>query len=149
MQHGARKPLVGLPVGALVFGAGRIGVRDDEEVSHELNLVTRDETDHAVGERSDETGRVYADGRTADAGSDLGLARFNGPGEYGERVTVDGDSTAVTHTSTRATARSTSPTSVPVTKTALPRSRRYVRHSRPFHDRNACTASANSVPYPL
>lgn len=99
MQHATRTVLAGLLIGVLVLGAGCSGALSDDEVSHELKLVNQDETDHAVVvEVSDETGVVYSDGRTIDAESDLDLARFDGTGEYEVRVTVDGESTAVTHT---------------------------------------------------
>ncbi len=91
--------LAGLLIGVLVLGAGCSGALSDDEVSHELKLVNQDGTDHAVVvEISNETGVVYSDGRTIDAESDLDLARFDGTGEYEVKVTVDGDSTAVTHT---------------------------------------------------
>lgn len=99
MRHSTRKILLGLLVGALVFGAGCSGVLSGDEVSHDLLLVNQDETDHAVVvEISDETGVVYSDGRTIDAESDLHLDRFTGTGEYEVKVTVDGDSTTVTRT---------------------------------------------------
>lgn len=64
-----------------------------------MKLVNQDNTDHAVVvEISDETGLVYSDGRTIDAESDLDLAQFNRTGEYDVAVTVDGESTTVTHT---------------------------------------------------
>lgn len=99
MQHATRTVLAGLLIGVLVLGAGCSGALSDDEVSHELKLVNQDGTDHAVVvEISNETGVVYSDGRTIDAESDLDLARFDGTGEYEVKVTVDGDSTAVTHT---------------------------------------------------
>lgn len=99
MQHTTRTVLAALLIGGLVLGAGCSAALNDNEVSHELKLVNQDQTDHAVVvEISDETGLVYSDGRTIDAESDLDLARFNGTGEYEVKVTVDGDSTTVTHT---------------------------------------------------
>ena len=99
MRHNTRKILLGLLVGALVFGAGCSGVLSDDGGSHDLMLINQDATDHAVVvEISDETGLVYSDGRTIDAESDLDLDRFNGTGEYEVKVTVDGNSTTVTRT---------------------------------------------------
>lgn len=99
VQHTTRTVVAGLLIGALVFSAGCSGALSGDEVSHGLKLVNQDQTNHAVVvEISDETGVVYSDSRTIDAESDLDLARFNGTGEYEVRVTVDGDSTALTHT---------------------------------------------------
>lgn len=98
MRHDTRKFLLGLLIGALVFGAGCSGVLSGDEGSHDLMIVNQDETDHAVVvEISDETGLVYSDRRTIDAESDLDLDlnRFAGTGEYEVRVTVDGDSTGL------------------------------------------------------
>lgn len=75
-----------------------MGTLSDNDTSRELKLVNQDNTDHAVVvEISDETGLVYSDGRTIEAESDLNLAQFNQTGEYDVKVTVDGNSTTMTH----------------------------------------------------
>jgi hypothetical protein len=84
--------------GVLVVTAGCMGTLSDNDTSRELKLVNQDNTDHAVVvEISDKTGLVYSDGRTIEAESDLNLAQFNQTGEYDVKVTVDGNSTTMTH----------------------------------------------------
>ncbi|WP_071932957.1 hypothetical protein [Halodesulfurarchaeum formicicum] len=86
-------------VGLLVVTAGCSGPLSDTDTSRELKLVNQDNTDHAVVvEISDETGLVYSDGRTIEAETDLNLAEFNQTGEFDVKVTVDGNSTTITHT---------------------------------------------------
>ena len=86
-------------LGVLVLTAGCSGIPGDNETTRELSLVNQDNTDHAVVvEISDETGLVYSDGRTLEAESDLDLAQFTQTGEFDVKVTVDGNSTTVTHT---------------------------------------------------
>jgi len=99
VHHSARTIALGLVVGLLVLGAGCSGAPSGDESARDLKLVNQDGTEHAVVvEISDETGLVYSDGRTIDAESEVDLDRFDGTGEYEVTVTVDGDSTSVTHT---------------------------------------------------
>lgn len=99
MHHTTRNVLLGLLVGSLVLGAGCSGALNEDAQTHDLKLVNQDNTDHAVVvEISDETGLVYSDGRTIDGESELDLTQFDRTGEYDVAVTVDGESTTVTHT---------------------------------------------------
>ena len=74
----------------------------DESPETHLNVVNQDGTGHAVvveiGELADDPDPVYSAGRTVDAESDVELAPFEEAGEYEVTVTVDGESTTLTHT---------------------------------------------------
>jgi len=86
-------------LGVLVLSAGCSGILGDNDTTRELKLVNQDNTDHAVVvEISDDSGLVYSDGRTIEAETDFNLAQFNQTGEFDVKVTVDGNSTAMTHT---------------------------------------------------
>ena len=50
------------------------------------------------GELADDPDPVYPAGRTVDAESDVELAPFEEAGEYEVTITVDGESTTLTHT---------------------------------------------------
>lgn len=99
MRQRYRYVVLSVLFGLLVVTAGCSTILSDNDTSRELKLVNQDNTDHAVVvEISDETGLVYSDGRTIEAESDLNLAQFNQTGEFDVKVTVDGNSTTVTHT---------------------------------------------------
>lgn len=99
MHHGHQHILVSALLGVIVLTAGCSGVLGENETTRELKLVNQDNTDRAVVvEISDETGIVYSDGRTIEAESDFNLAQFNQTGEFDVKVTVDGNSTTLTHT---------------------------------------------------
>lgn len=99
MRHRNRYVVLSVLFGVLVVTAGCSTILSDNDTSRELKLVNQDNTDHAVVvEISDETGLVYSDGRTIEAESDLNLAQFNQTGEFDVKVTVDGNSTTMTHT---------------------------------------------------
>ena len=86
-------------LGVLVFTAGCSGILGDNDTTRELKLVNQDNTAHAVVvEISDESGLVYSDGRTIEAETDFDLAQFNQTGEFDVKVTVDGNSTTMSHT---------------------------------------------------
>lgn len=99
MRHRYRYVVLSVLFGVLVVTAGCSTILSDNDTSRELKLVNQDNTDHAVVvEISNETGLVYSDGRTIEAESDLNLAQFNQTGEFDVKVTVDGNSTTMTHT---------------------------------------------------
>lgn len=99
VRHRTRKVVVSLLVGLLVITAGCSGILGEKDTTRNLKLVNQDNTAHAVVvEISGNSGLIYSDGRTIDAESNLDLAQFNQTGEYEVKVTVDGDSTTITHT---------------------------------------------------
>lgn len=99
MDLQARKVAIGLLLGLLVVSAGCSGFLGDEPTSSELLVVNQDETDHAVVVEIVEDGSlIYSDGRTLEAESQLNMARFNQTGEFEMRITVDGNSTTLSHT---------------------------------------------------
>lgn len=98
MEIKTRKIVLSLIVGSLVIGAGCAGIPSDD-VDRELLLVNQDNTDHAiVVEIHDGSELVYSDGRTIDAETDTNLDQFNQSGEFDVTMTVDGESTTVSHT---------------------------------------------------
>lgn len=94
-----RKVALSVLVGVLVVTAGCSTFLGDEDSDSRMILVNQDSVNHAVVvEISDQSGLVYSDGRTVAAESDLDLDRFGHTGEYDVTVTVDGNSTELTHT---------------------------------------------------
>ena len=93
-----RKAAIGLLLGLLVVSAGCSGLFTGEDATSELLVVNQDETDHAVVVEIVEEGNlIYSDGRTLEAESQLNMARFNRTGEFTMRITVDGNSTTLSH----------------------------------------------------
>ncbi|MEF8894297.1 hypothetical protein [Halodesulfurarchaeum sp.] len=99
MDLHTRKVAIGLLFGLLVVSAGCSGLFADEATTSELLVVNQDETDHSVVVEIVEDGNlVYSDGRTLGAESQLNMARFNRTGEFEMKITVDGNSTTLSHT---------------------------------------------------
>ena len=102
MKPSIRSVAVSLLLCSLVLTAGCSGLQSNDSPGTQLNLVNQDDTDHAVvveiGGLEDDPDPVYSAGRTVDAESDIELAPFEEPGEYEVMVTVDGESTTLTHT---------------------------------------------------
>lgn len=82
--------------------AGCSGIQGTESASTTLKLVNQDDVDHAVvieiGTLTDDPNPDYTAGRTLDRESDVDLDPFEGTGEYEVAVTVDGETTVLTHT---------------------------------------------------
>lgn len=94
-----RKVVIGLLLGLLVVSAGCAGLFGGEDTTRDLKLVNQDETDHAVVvEISEQGSLIYSDGRTIGAESDVDLAQFNQSGTFEMTISVDGNSTTLSHT---------------------------------------------------
>lgn len=95
----ARTAALTVFVTLLVAFAGCSAVQPSEETTANLLVANQDSADHAVVvEIMDGTREVYSAGRTIDGESDAELAAFDRAGEYEVKVTVDGNSTILTHT---------------------------------------------------
>jgi len=99
MRHSHRLIVVSVLLGILVLSAGCSGILSEPETTRELKLVNQDNVDHAVVvEISDDSGLVYSEGRTIEAETDFNLAQFSQTGEFDVKVSVDGNTTSLTHT---------------------------------------------------
>lgn len=96
-----RKIVLCLFVGLLIVVAGCSAVQDTDDSTTPLLLANQDNADHAVVVEIVNGGaETYSAGTTIAAESDVELAAVTQTGEYDVRVSVDGDSTTLTHTFT-------------------------------------------------
>lgn len=101
MRPRTRSIALSLLLCVAVLLAGCSAIQDPESSSTTLNVVNQDEIGHAVvveiGDIADDPNPAYTAGRTLDAESSVELKSFDGTGEYEVAVTVDGETTVLTH----------------------------------------------------
>jgi hypothetical protein len=102
VRPSTRKIALSLFVCVVVLTAGCSGIQGTESSSTTLNVANQDDVDHAVvveiGDLADDPNPDYTAGRTLNGESDVELEPFEGTGEYEVAVTVDGETTVLTHT---------------------------------------------------
>ena len=101
MYFPTRNAVATLLVGLLLLTAGCSGIQGGDAPGNELLVVNQDDVDHAVvveiAQLSGSPDPAYATGRTLAAESQASLEPFEETGEYHVTVTVDGESTELTH----------------------------------------------------
>lgn len=98
MDFRSQHVVLSLVVCVLAITAGCSALQTSPESTTNLLIANQDNSGHAVVvEIMDGERKVYSDGQTIEAESDAGLTSFNQSGEYEVKVTVDGNSTVLTH----------------------------------------------------